>query len=189
MWQYNYYYAPDIYHYGVLGMKWGVHRARAKSAQTKRLKKRALKYDKKAANRTKKAEKIHSKYDLNRANRLATRASKQRKKAANLEKKSLTTDDALKASRYHKKASKLQYKASKNDIKGNRLSRTTAYSRRAQFYSVRSDTFRKKAARARMQIANNDFYKKSLAKKISTISREDLNGAYSFVSDYLRDRD
>lgn len=184
MWQYNY--APDIYHYGVLGMKWGVHRATRKSKQNERLRRQENKYDKKAVVNTRKADKIHSKYDLGRSNRLALRADRQRKKSVSYMRKSLASTNDYNAARYAKKAAKLSYKASKNEIKGNRLARTTAYSARAQYYMVKSDRFRSRAAKARMRIANNDFYKAALKKKIDAISAEDRQNGYAFVDEYLK---
>ena len=54
-------------------------------------------------------------------------------------------------------------------------------------YSVKSDKVAKKAAKARMQIANNDRYIAAMNRKISTLSKEEVSGAYSFVNELLKD--
>lgn len=103
----------DLVHYGVPGMKWGVHRALYKSASNERLMKKALKYDKKAAAMTKKSESQHAKKDLGYANKKAVKAAKYDKKAAKLEKKSLTESSDFMQSRLHSKSQNLKYKAAK----------------------------------------------------------------------------
>ena len=72
----------ELYHYGVLGMKWGVHRATYKSGRNQKLERKAAKQDKKAADLYRKAEKAHAKYDLGKANKAAAKAGKYAKKAA-----------------------------------------------------------------------------------------------------------
>lgn len=44
----------ELYHYGVLGMKWGVRRANRMTSKNERLANKALKYDAKAAKYAKK---------------------------------------------------------------------------------------------------------------------------------------
>ena len=65
----------ELYHYGVKGMKWGIRRARKMDIRNAKLAKKALEYDKKAAQLTKKSEKAHSSRDLERSNKAATKAA------------------------------------------------------------------------------------------------------------------
>ena len=72
----------ELTHYGVVGMKWGVHRSALKQKGISRLERKAFNYDKKSANFTKKSEKRHAKYDLEGSNRKAIKAAKLSEKAA-----------------------------------------------------------------------------------------------------------
>ena len=94
----------ELQHYGVLGMKWGVRKAARKSEANKRLREKALQYDKKSAVLSKKSEKAHSKYDLEESNRAATKAAKYNAKAAAIAKRALKTDDLAARSRLEKKS-------------------------------------------------------------------------------------
>ena len=181
-------YTDELYHYGVLGMKWGVIRARHKANSTERLTKKALKYDKKSSELTKKSEKQHAKKDLESANKKAVKAAKYATKATTLSKKAMKSDSEFQRTRLEKKSAKMEYKAAKARTEGNRKSKTTGYGAKAMKYSIKSDIAAEKAAKARMKIANNKSYQASMKRKISQISKEELEGRYSFVKDYINEK-
>ena len=58
---------------------------------------------------------------------------------------------------------------------------------KAMKYSIKSDTVAKKAAKARMKIAKNERYIARMERKISSLTPEELAGAYSFVNELTRD--
>lgn len=163
----------ELYHYGVLGMKWGVRRASRLSSANAKLARKALAYDKKSASLTKKSEKLHAKNDLETSNRAATKAANYTKKAAAIRKKSLKGDDSAKLSA-ERKASKLEYKAAKQETKANRLSKTTGYGVKAMKYSVKSDKVATKAAKARAKLARNKAYIDMMNKRVDSLDKETL---------------
>ena len=66
-------------HYGVIGMKWGVSKAAHYASKNDKLLKKAYKYDAKSAELTKKSEKAHNKYDLDKSNKAAIKSAKYAK--------------------------------------------------------------------------------------------------------------
>lgn len=174
--------ADDLMHYGVLGMKWGVHRATRKASSNERLQKKALEYDKKAGLMTKKSEKIHAKKDLEAANRKAVKAAKYSKKASALEKKSINATGDLKQARLHKKSENLKYKAANLRRDANRISKSKGYGVKAMKYSIKSDRAAALAAKARKKIAYNEYYIQRMKKKASQVSNADLQNGYRFVN-------
>lgn len=173
MWQYNYTPNPeDLVHYGVLGMKWGVHRSLFKSRSTDRLQKKALKYDLKSERLTKKSEKAHSEYDLGRSNKSAKKAAGYRIRATKMEKKALKANNDWQKLKYEKKAAKLNYKASSKQIDANRQSKSAGYGVRAMQYSIKSDKVAKKAAKIRLKLANNAKYIEMTKRKLSSVQND-----------------
>lgn len=176
----------ELAHYGVVGMKWGVHKATRKAARNEKLEKKALNYDKKSAAAYKKSEKIHSKEDLESSNRAAKKAGNYSKKAAVVQKKANKETSELKKGMLEKKAAKLQYKSTKQKMKANQISKTTGYGVKAMKYSVKSDRMARKAAKARMKMANNEYYINVMKQKAKSIPKEDIQKGYEFVNEFLK---
>lgn len=176
-----------LQHYGVKGMKWGVHRARRKMEKNEKLRKKALDYDSKSAALAKTSEKIHASRDLGRANKYAANAALSLKKAAKAEKKALKTDDEFKRAKLEARAARSKYRAADYQVHANRIAKTTGYGVRAMKYSVKSDKAARKAAKIRMKIANNERYVAAMKRKASSISDEELRTTYAFVNDLFKD--
>lgn len=172
MWTYNY--SNELYHYGVLGMKWGIRRAKYYKSRAGKIAAKSFKYDIKSERLAKKAEKIHSQEDLGSANRAANKSAKYAIKADKLRKKALKTDNDFEKNLLNSKAARLDYKSAKANIKANRISKTTGYSAKAMSYSIKSDVFKAKAEKMRMKLAKNETFLASMKAKVSSLSVDDV---------------
>lgn len=172
----------ELMHYGVLGMKWGMRKAVSKSHQNTKLEKKALRYDKKAAVKSKKSEELHSKNDLGTANKAAKKANVYLKKAAKTQMKSLKTDNESRKLNYEAKAETLKYKAAKKTIDANRISKLKGYGVKAMHESIKSDRCKKKAAQARMFMAKNDKYIALINSRINSLPQENRESAKAYLN-------
>lgn len=178
-------YDGELYHYGVVGMKWGVRRAQHRAQQNAKLGRKALNLDKKAAVYTKKSEKVHAEIDLETSNRAAKKAATYSKKAAVIRKKALKGTDAEQL-RAEQKATKLEYKAAKKEAKANRISKTAGYGVKAMKYSIKSDNVAVKAAKARAKMAKNEAYISMMNKRVDSLDADTRRRVEQSMTEYLR---
>lgn len=177
----------ELYHYGVVGMKWGIRRAQRRAQQNVKLGRKALNYDKKAAVYTKKSEKAHSELDLEASNRAAKKAANYSKKAAITRKKALKGSDSDQL-RAEQKATKLEYKAARQEAKANRISKTSGYGVKAMKYSIKSDNVAVKAAKARAKMAKNEAYISMMNKRVDSLDADTRRRVEQSMTDYLKTR-
>lgn len=188
MWEYNYPVPSDdeLYHYGVLGMRWGVRKAYRKMGRNADLEQYAVKKDAKAAKFRVKAERVHQKKDMADANKLSLKSAKQHKKAVKYARKADRTDDPDKADKLNYKSAKAASKSADLKRLGDEFSKTAPYGDKALGYLDKQNKHAADAAAARRKIAKNQLYINRMTRKISDLSPEDREAGKEWIDEYLK---
>ena len=160
----------ELYHYGVLGMKWGVRRAVRKQNRRQSLEKKAAKYDLKSATASSKSDKAFSSDLDKRAKKVVMKSANYTTKAAELRKRSANATDDMKKLSMEKKAAKYQLKADKKNREANVHRRATPFDGKAEKYAKKADKYTYKASKVRNKIAGNDKYVGLMKKRVSELS-------------------
>ena len=166
----------ELYHYGVLGMKWGVHRATRKAKNNTKLINESNKYNIKSAKynlkSTKRAAKdigegfaTKSKKDVKRYLSANKRAAKYNLKSAKYKSKASKTSDR-KSTRYSVKSDKYAVKSSKNKMRATRLSGEYATGSKGYKYATKSDKYKLKSTKSLLKISRNKAYIQKIQQKI-----------------------
>lgn len=156
----------ELKHYGVLGMRWGVHRAtkNLSKAITDEERRKAIaslqKHRTKATNKVAKLQKQHTKLQKSvdqYINKSDIKAAKMKRKAAKLNKKAYGTFTST------KKAQKLLYKSEKLNIK--------------------ADAIIAKSIEAKAKIAKNERLQAIFNEGISNIDQTLVSAGYKYIND------
>ena len=166
----------ELYHYGVLGMKWGVHRATRKAKNNTKLINESNKYNIKSAKYNLKSAKraakdigegfaTKSKKDVKRYLSANKRAAKYNLKSAKYKSKASKTSDR-KSTRYSVKSDKYAVKSSKNKMRATRLSGEYATGSKGYKYATISDRYKLKSTKRLLKISRNKAYIQKIQQKI-----------------------
>ena len=166
----------ELYHYGVLGMKWGVHRATRKAKNNTKLINESNKYNIKSAKYNIKSAKraakdigegfaTKSKKDVKRYLSANKRAAKYNLKSAKYKSKASKTSDR-KSTRYSVKSDKYAVKSSKNKMRATRLSGEYATGSKGYKYAAKSDKYKLKSTKSLLKISRNKAYIQKIQQKI-----------------------
>ena len=166
----------ELYHYGVLGMKWGVHRATRKAKNNTKLINESNKYNIKSAKYNLKSAKraakdigegfaTKSKKDVKRYLSANKRAAKYNLKSAKYKSKASKTSDR-KSTRYSVKSDKYAVKSSKNKMRATRLSGEYATGSKGYKYATKSDRYKLKSTKRLLKINRNKAYIQKIQQKI-----------------------
>ena len=166
----------ELYHYGVLGMKWGVHRATRKAKNNTKLINESNKYNIKSAKYNLKSSKraakdigegfaTKSKKDVKRYLSANKRAAKYNLKSAKYKSKASKTSDR-KSTRYSVKSDKYAVKSSKNKMRATRLSGEYATGSKGYKYATISDRYKLKSTKRLLKISRNKAYIQKIQQKI-----------------------
>lgn len=162
-----------LIHYGVLGMKWGIHRSNRKSAARYRLSKKAAKYQKKSDKLEYKASKAsrknktaphyseeYSKYDA-KSKKYKFKSSKAALKA--------TKTEGLRSRRYALKSDKYAYKSALNEAYAKEYGGMYPVGTRSFNLSMKSSEYKLKALRTKQKISRNNLYIRKIQEKIADV--------------------
>lgn len=169
-------------HYGVLGMKWGVRKAKYRDYKIQRYTEKSNKYRDKYNDKKLEADSYHLVNDMQRSKKYAKKVNKL--EAKSLSYKEMADETGL--NKYAQKSAKYAYKAKKKSVKLNKIARTEGYSSEANKLATKADKYLAKVAKMEYKINRNKAYIDSIVKKASSITDEQKQNGYGFVDDFLK---